>query len=264
MFPYFTIYWQDIFIFWITLVVSFFLFLWMLKKLSSRFNYDYNIIINSILWYFLSVFIFSRLFYIISMWKDTKYIDSIFDFFVTSDYNFSLFWALFWFFVVFFLKLRLFKKNVSNYLDWVVLSFLFILIIWFIGAFFWWQVYGSITTSWIWVYYSATSWSQLSWLLFPLALIYSGIFFIQFIVFYILSLYIKTRWIIWYVWLGVFSSIILGMEFLSWKRDIFKSMYNFNFSQICALVFIVLSFYGLFTVILKEKKWENIILWKQD
>jgi len=88
MFPSFNVFWQSIYIFGLTLVLCFFLFLWMLKKLSTRFNYDYNIIVNSILWYFLSVFIFSRLFYIISMWKDKKYIDSIFEFLITSNYNF--------------------------------------------------------------------------------------------------------------------------------------------------------------------------------
>jgi len=212
----------------------------------------------------LSIFIFSRLFYIISMWKDAKYINSFFDFFLTRDYNFSLFWAIFWFFIIFFIKLRLFKKDIENYIDWVVLSFLFILIFWFIWAFFWWQVYWINTTSWIWINYSAIYWASTVGHLFPLALIYSGIFFIEFIIFYILSLYIKKRWIIGYVWLWIFSSVILWMEFFSWKRDLFKNMYNLNFSQFCAIVFIVFSFYWLFTIILKEKKWNNIILSKQD
>jgi len=264
MFPSFNVFWQSIYIFGLTLVLCFFLFLWMLKKLSTRFNYDYNIIVNSILWYFLSVFIFSRLFYIISMWKDKKYIDSIFEFLITSNYNFSLFGALFWFFVVFFFKLRLFRKNINNYMDWVVLSFLFISIIGFIWAFFWWQVYGKITTSWLWIYYTVPWSVQITWEIFPLALFYAGIFFILFSVLYIFSLYIKTRGLIWYIWLWIFSSIILWMEFLSWKNDLFKTMYNINFSQICAVLFIILSFYWLFSILLKENSWAKVILGREN
>jgi prolipoprotein diacylglyceryltransferase len=63
----------------------------MLKKLSTKYSYDVSIFVNNILWYFLSVFFFSRLFYVISKWNDLKYINNPAEFFIMSDYNFSLF-----------------------------------------------------------------------------------------------------------------------------------------------------------------------------
>jgi len=62
----------------------------MLKKLSIRFGNDFSIFSNNIVWYFLSVFIFSRLFFVISKWNELKYIKDPFDFFIMNDYHFSL------------------------------------------------------------------------------------------------------------------------------------------------------------------------------
>ena len=63
----------------------------MLKKLTNKYGFDMAIFMNNILWYFVSVFFFSRLFYVISKWNDLKYIENASGFFVTTDYNFSLF-----------------------------------------------------------------------------------------------------------------------------------------------------------------------------
>ncbi len=260
--PYFEVFWYPVYIFWLTIVVCFFLFLWMLKKLSVRFGFEYHFFTNSILWYFIFVFLFSRLFYIISMWKDMKHIQDPLDFFIMSDYNFSLFWALFGFFIVLLLNVKLVKKSIHKYIDWFMLSFLFISILWFIWAFFGWQVYGEITSLAIGIAYdNAISTIPLTWELFPLALIYSAICFILFSTLYILSMYIKTRGIIWYSGLGIFSAVVLWLESFSWKPDIFKVAYWMNISQIFAILFIMISFYGIYRVMNISGKSQKTILW---
>ena len=266
MFPYFDINgFVQIYIFGLTLVICFFLFFWMFKKLKTRFVYDDSFITNSILWYFLSVFLFSRLFYIISRWKDMKYINWFFDFFVISDYYFSLFGAIFGFLIVLIFNTKLFHKNIRPYLDWLVLSFLFIAIFWYIWAFFGGQVYWKITNFWIEIpNMSSYSNIPISWNLFPLALVYSILIFILFSVLYIASLYIKVRGLIWYIGLWIFWAIVLGLENFSWKTDIFKTAYNFNISQISAIILIIYSFWWLSRILFKWKKQAKTILWTQD
>ncbi|USN57922.1 MAG: hypothetical protein H6767_06250 [Candidatus Peribacteria bacterium] len=96
MFPFFEpISGVIIYTFGLTLTICFFMFLWMLRKLSGRFGYDFSFFTTNIVWYFLSVFFFSRLFYVIAKWNDMKYIKDPFQFFIMSDYNFSLFGAIF-------------------------------------------------------------------------------------------------------------------------------------------------------------------------
>ncbi len=191
MIPFFDIFnWFFIYTFWLTLSICFFLFLRMLKKLSYRYSYNFSFFLNNILWYFISVFIFSRLFFILSKWKDMKFIKDPFEFFIMSDYNFSLFGAIFWFFIVFLITLKLEKSKIINYLDGVVVSFLFVLIIWYIWAFLWWQVYWneiSDNLSSIWILYTHP-FSNVPYEvpIFPLAIVYSISFFILFSSLYII------------------------------------------------------------------------------
>ena len=247
--PFFEIY-DGFFIytFWLTLTVCFFLFLWMLKKLSFRYNYDFSFFTKNILWYFLSVFIFSRLFFVISSWRDLAHIRDPFQFFITSDYNFSLLWAVFWFFLILVINLKIKKESLLKYIDSVVLSFLFILFIWYMWALLWWQVYGRETSIWIEILYTHP-FTKVPYevAIFPLPIIYSIVFFLEFSVFYILSMYISLKWFIGYLWLIVFSSTLLILEFFSWKYDAFK--YNFNFTQILSIIIIVISSYFLYKII---------------
>jgi len=172
-----------VYVFGLSIVICFFLFLWMLKKLSVRFGFEYHFFTNSILWYFFSIFIFSRLFYVISM------------------------------------------------------------------------------TSWLGVPYISTSLSTTptgSFL--PIALIYSGLSFILFSVLYILSMYINVRGLLWYIWLGIFSAITLILEYYSAKPDVFSLTYNISFSQMWAIIFICISFYGIYRVMNISWNSKNTIL----
>lgn len=56
-----------------------------------------------------------------------KYISDPFEFFIMSDYNFSLFGAMFGFFLVTYILTRFEKISIKKYIDGIVLSFLFIM-----------------------------------------------------------------------------------------------------------------------------------------
>jgi hypothetical protein len=250
MFPLFEpITWFIIYPFGLTIALCFFLFLWMLKKLSLRLWYDYLIFKKNILWFFLSVFFFSRLFYVIWKWPDLKYINNPFEFFIMSDYNFSLAWALIWFFLVLFLAIKIKKERIINFIDWLTISLFFVLFIGFIWAFFGWQVYGRETLFGIEILYTHPFTPvPFQVPVFPLPIIYSILFFILFCVSYIASMYINIKWIIWYVWLIMLWSLILIFDFFSWKFDIFKDAIWINLSQTFSIFLIIFCAYRLYLI----------------
>lgn len=239
-----------IYTFWVTITITFFLFYFMLRKLSNKFLFDFDLFKSNILWFFLSTFIFSRLFYVLAQWSDMKFIKSPFEFFIMSDYNFSLYWAMFWFFLVLFINLRIRRENIIKYLDWVVLSFLFVLFIWYIGAFFWWQVYWKPTNLWIEIAYNnSNSLVPFTVPIFPLPIIYAILSFLLFSSLYIIKMYIKTRGFIWYWWLWVFATMSLVFEFFSWKDDFFSVKFFLNFNQICSIILLVFAWRVLYNMI---------------
>lgn len=250
MFPLFEpVDWFIIYIFWLTIVFCFFLFLWMLKKLSLKLWYDYLIFKKNVLWFFLWVLFFSRIFYIIWKWHDSKYIKNPLEFFIMSDYNFSLAWAITWFFIVMYILLKIRKEKLNHFIDGIVISLFFVLFFGFIWALFWWQVYGRETLYGIEISYNHPfTLVPYQVPIFPLPIIYSILFFILFSISYISSMYIHIKWIIWYIWLIIMSSIILIFDFFSWKYDIFKTSIWINLMQIFSIILILFSIYRLFLI----------------
>lgn len=241
---------MKIYTFWLTLTICFFLFLWMLKKLSYRYHYSTDIFWKNLFWFFISTFIFSRLFYVISKWNELKYIRNPLDFFLMNDYNFSLFWALFGFFLVLYVNIKLRKEKLEEYIDGVSIAFLFILWIWYIGAFLGGQVYGRETSFWIEVMYNHPFTSvpfQIP--IFPLAIIYSSLFFIVFSSVYISSLFLRIKWLLWYISIAIFATFIFIFEFFSGKYDILKDHTPMNLPQLFSIIllgFIGFQIYNLY------------------
>jgi len=190
----------------------------MLKKLSRKIWIDAWFFLNRMIWFFISVVVFSRLMYIISDWHDMKYIKDPVEFFIMSEYNFSLYGAIIWFLCMLLYSLKANKLKWDKYVDISVLSFLFTAIIWYIGAFFWWQVYGWETNLWIEVLYnnpivpSAVP-------LFPLSLVYAIGSFVLFSILYSLFMFINIRWLVWYMGFISFNAMILIWESVTWKYD---------------------------------------------
>jgi hypothetical protein len=234
----------QIYTFWLTVAICFFMLVWMLKKLSVRFSFDFLIFKKNLLLYFLSIFFFSRLFYVISKWNDLKHIKNSLEFFIMNDYNFLLTWAIFWFFLVFIILLKIRKEKLDNFISWIVLSFLFILPFWYVWALLWWQVYWKETSYWIEMAYTHP-FTPVPYQvpIFPLPIVYAIIFFILFSVLYILSVNENHRTVLAYLWAMAFSCIVFVLEFFSWKFDIFKESFIWiNLSQIWAIVIFALCF----------------------
>lgn len=261
MYPFFELFnWIFIYTFWLALTISFFLFLWMLKRLSSRFWINETFFFNRILWYFISVFVFSRFFYVLSKWDEFKFIKEPTQFFLMSDYNFSLIWAIFWYLLVLFITTIIHSLRSWKYIDVSVLSFLFVSVIWYVWSFFWWQVYWKETSFWIEVLYTnAFSPVPYEVPVFPLALVYALVSFLLFSSLYMLAMFVKVRWIIWYMWIILFSIILLFLENYSWKYDYFKVETWLNFTQIWAIFLVVLWFIWLYRIYKTPKTTDNIL-----
>lgn len=249
MYPFFDIYGALIYTFWIALTISFFVFLWILRRLETRFWYNFQFFSHNILWFFLSVFFFSRVFYVIWKWNDMKFITEPFQFFVMSEYNFSLFWAIFWFLLVLYILCKIEKTPMKRYIDGVVLAFLATVSIWYIGSLLWGQVYGRETTFWIEILYT-NPFTLVPYQVpvFPLPIVYALLSFIIFSALYMLSLFVHIRWYIWYLGMILFSTMILVFDFFSGKQDILSINTWFTFPQLFALMLIVWSGYMFYKV----------------
>ncbi|NDK08519.1 hypothetical protein EOM39_04725 [Candidatus Gracilibacteria bacterium] len=239
MFPFFEIFSVRIYTFGFSITLMFFLFYRMLQKLSKKFNYDFDIFKANILWFFISTFIFSRLFYVLSQWNDMKFIKKPFEFFIMSDYNFSLYGAIFGFFLVLLINLKIKKESIIKYLDGVVLAFTFVLVLGYIGSLLGGQIYGKPTNLGIEIKYdNSSSLVPYTVPIFPLPIIYSILSFGIFSSLYILKMYIKTKGFIGYLGLSAFACVTLIFEFFSGKDDIFSVNFFLNFNQICSLILI--------------------------
>lgn len=248
-----------IYTFWISLTVCFFLFLWMLKRLCHRFGINDTFFFNRILWYFLSIFLFSRVFYVMSRWGDFKYMKDPIEFFFMNDYNFSLIGAFFWFFLVLYISVILHNLRSGKYVDVSVLSFLFASIVWYIGAFFGGQIYGKETSYGIEVLYgNAFSPVPYEVPVFPLALVYSMVFFILFSALYMLAMFVSVRGIIGYTGIVLIGAIFMIFETFNGKYDFFKVELWINFNQIGAIAFIVVWIFGLYRIYKTPKSTEII------
>jgi len=242
MYPQFEIFWITIFSFWVALSIAFILFFWMLYRLSLKFWINSNFFLNNIFFYFISMFTFSRLFYVISEWRDFKFIfkEWYINFFIMSEYNLSLIWWILWFLLILYFKIKKFKLKSEKYIDAVVLAFFFAAIIGYIWTFLWWQILWRPTSWSIGVTYtSAFSKSPYSWPIFPLALFYSGFCFILFTALYITRVLIKIEGFVWYIWIIIFSSLLLIFEFFNWSPDIFNSFIYINITQMGAILLII-------------------------
>lgn len=260
MYPFIEINWFLIYIFWLSITICFFLSVWMLKKLSIRFWFDYIIFKKNVLWFFISVFFFSRLFYVISRWSDLKHIENPLEFFVMNNYNFSLVWWIFWFFLVLYFLLKIRREKLDNFIYWIVLTFLFVLPIWYIWALLWGQVYWKETFIWLEIMYSHPFTPvPFKVPVFPLPIIYSVMFFILFSALYIMSMYVNYRAVLWYLWIMIFSCIIFIMEFFSWKYWIFKDAIWINLSQISAILLLIFWAYRIYLISKESEKDKTII-----
>ncbi len=253
MYPIIDFWFFQIYTFWLTITICFFLFWWMLKKMSKKLRFDFSIFTNNLLWFFISIFFFSRVFYIISRWNDLKYIENLEEFFIMTDYNFSFMWWVFGFLLVLLILLKIKKESLNKYIYWIMISFLFVLPIAFIWSLLGWQVYGTDTNIWIEITYT-NSLSPVPYKspVFPLPIIYSIVFFFVFCGFYIANMYVKQKALLGYVSLTSFSVIIFILDFFSWKYWVFKDIIWLSMTQILAMFLFLFWVYSLYKIYTKN------------
>ncbi len=201
-----------IFTFGLALSLAFGLFFFMLYKLSVKTGINSNFFFGSALPLVLSTFIFARLVFIFSQWRDYKYLvtDRFLHFFLMNDYNLSFIGGVIGFVLVLGYKLIRFNQPQEKYVDTVVLAFLFAAVIGYIGAFLGGQIYGRPTELAIGIVYKYENANvPYTSAIIPLAVFYSiGCFFL-FSGLYILREIFKIDGFVGYIGIAFFSLMLL-------------------------------------------------------
>ena len=249
MYPEISIFGLKIYSFWLCLSVACFLFLWMNRRLSQKHKLK-SIVFENPLLFALLAFICSRLFYILSEWREFKFFiwESWFRFFFMTDYNFSLAGLLVGLACAYLWNVRNSKqKTKALHFDILVVSFLFAGVIWYLGAFLGGQVYGSITEGSFGVLYTHSS-SYVPGVAarIPLAAFYSLWCAVIFAILYMVRLFVSVPWFIWRIGLAVFCGLIFIGELYNGSGDIFHSYIALSLNQIVCLGIMVACCVGLF------------------
>lgn len=250
--------WITIYTFWLCMVIAWWVFFSLLHYFCIRRGIPKHIF-TSIIDFTLSIFFFSRIFYILSDWRTEKFIfidlfekgDILFflkQFFITDNYSLSFAGGIIGFFVIFIWKTRRNPKDRPKYLDSILPAFLIAGSIGYLGTLLGWQIYGIVLDTFFSITYTnSDSIVPFQNPTFPLPIIYS--------IFSLLIVYILYRietkihvpvGFVWYIWLSVFSILIFLWEFLNGSSDLFSSLLYLNITQIIALVLIP---YGLIWLI---------------
>lgn len=239
MYPFFEIYGIKIYTFWLTLTICFFLFFFLLKKFSFSIGANPSFFSRYIVLYLIGTLFFGRVFYILFNWENFKFLKPI-EFFITNDYNFSLFWSIFGFLLILFILSRKEKVSFRKYLDVATLSFFAVAPIWYLWAFFWWQVYGKPTERGI----EINSQSPISLIpyevpIFPLAFLYGIASIIFFFILFFFSKKTHIAGVIGYMGILLLSFTLLAWETLSGKYDSIYMKWEFHGTQIGAICLIL-------------------------
>jgi hypothetical protein len=225
----------EVHLFGIFLVSAWIVFFWLLHKYSLEHGLSKNIF-GDIVSYTLSIFFVGRLFYMLSDWRNEKYlfielteggwvIDFLKGFFITENYELSLAWWIIWFLIVFIWKIYRTRVHIGKSIDILTRSFFWAAIIGYIGSLLGWQIYGIAFDSIVSLQYMDKNsivpiWSAR----FPLPIVYillslGGAILIE-------KLYKDISvpdGFIGYIGIGYYGIILFLFEFLSGSADMFES-----------------------------------------
>jgi Prolipoprotein diacylglyceryl transferase len=246
------------------LACSWLLFVVLLHRFSWKQGFTKPIFAR-IIPYTISLFFFSRFFYILSEWVEEKYVlQELFHgnilwflkwFFITQDYHFSLFGAIFGFAIVFLFMSRSTKEDRLPYLDVIVFAGLYSALLGYFGALLGGQVYGIAWDSPISLMYDhKNSIVTARSALFPLPAVY--MLAVAGILFFLTRLSQMTRLPAGYTGsfgAGLFGAMLFLFEFASGTRkDIFYDYFALGMSQIGGVILIVMAILGIWR--LTEKR----------
>lgn len=142
----------EVHFFGIFLVTAWLVFFWLLHKYSVEHGLNKNIF-GDIVSYTLSIFFMGRIFYILSDWRNEKYIfikliqegavgEFLQRFFITQNYEITLAGGIIGFLIVFLWKIRRSWYVFGKSIDIIVRSFFYAATIGYTGALLGWQIYG--------------------------------------------------------------------------------------------------------------------------
>lgn len=259
MFPTIEIFGVTFYTFGTLMACTWFLFFILLHRASWKHGI-HKPVFAAIVPFTLSMFFFGRFFYILAEWVEQKFIlmelvhgnivSFLRLFFIPQDYFFSLFGAVFGFFLVFFILTEDHKKDRRKYLDAIMEAFLWAGLLGYFAALLWGQIYGvSWNSPFSLIYDHKNSIVNYRTPLFPLAIVY--ILSLVGIIFSIkkLSHLDLPHGYRGYVTLAVFSAVIFILEFLSGSRkDIFYDYFSLSLSQIGAVIGIIVSILGILRI----------------
>jgi hypothetical protein len=244
----------EIHMFGIFLVCAWVIFFWLLHKYSTEHGISKNIFWD-ITSYTLSMFFWWRIFYMLSDWRNEKYlfinlvedgwiIDFLSGFFISENYNLSLAWSIIWFLLVFWWKAFRQKVSIKKGIDILARSFFWAAIVWYVWALLWGQVYGITFDSIFSLLYTNKNSIVPIWTArFPLPIIYIVLCLIWGLMVEKIrkSIILPDGFIgyvaFWFYWVSVFL-----FEFLSGSTDMFESYPPYiGINQILSLGLILFS-----------------------
>ncbi len=242
--------WLSIYTFWLCIIIAWGVFFSLLHYFCIRRGISKHIF-TSIIEFTLSIFFFSRIFYILADWRTEKFIfidlfegGNIFiflkEFFITDNYSLSFAGGVIGFFLIFLWKTRRNPKDRPKYWDSIIPAFLIAGSIGYIGALLGWQIYGIVLDTFFSITYTNTdSIVPFPNPTFPLPIVYSIFSFL--IVYFLYRIETKIHLpegFIWYMGMGIFSILLFLGEFLNGASDLFSSRAYINITQIIALILI--------------------------
>lgn len=172
-----------------------------------------------------------------------------------SDYNFSIFGAIFGFFVILYINVRIHKRQIEEFIDGVFLAFIIAVSVGYIGALFGWQVYGLETSFGIEMSYNHP-FTPVPYKvpIFPLPIMYSMLTFVIFSVFYTSHMFTEKRWLIGYLGFISYGALVVVLDTFSGKFDTLQPLLGIHFSQLFAFILIGVCMHRLYTIMKQESQ----------
>lgn len=251
MYPFFSFWNIRFYFFGIFLLISLIVFFYCLIIFSQKKGVT-KPIFSDIFSFTLSIFFFSRLFFIINSWRDTKFIfvdlftgesgltTFLYQFFIAHDYNLSFVGGIIGFLIVFLIKTR--GKQFFKYLDIILPAFLIAGIFTYIGSIFGGQVYGIPFESIIsWDYNTKFGQVPLRTNLFPLPLLYILGFLVLIFIGFRLNKINTPDGYTGSLLLGGFGILLFVADFLNGRESILDTSF-LHFNQIIGILFVVIAF----------------------
>lgn len=234
--------WMRIYTFGLAMSIAFLLFFYLANRMAKEAGAQRNVF-HAIVSFSLAILIFWRIFYILAEWREFwEYFRDIHqywkDILLMKDYSISLMGGMLGFFLVFLWKTRESPRDRKILLDGATLSYFIPAIIWYIGAFFWGQIYGKVSLWFGIVPNAKTSVIGLAGPVFPLALVYA--FFCLLIFLFLLVLRKRKTYhgFISYIGIGLYGALLFLGEFMNGSSDMFQGKLWLTLSQIGGLIFI--------------------------